>query len=90
MFIFKVCLILILVAQITFIILLSIFKARKKLKGRKPFEENQRVSEFKKKQKESRTNVLEALKFEINHELLEKESILSTEESVESIQPVRV
>ena len=52
--------------------------------------ENQRVSEFKKKQKESRTNVLEALKFEINHELLEKESILSTEESVESIQPVRV
>lgn len=82
--------ILILVAQITFIILLSIFKARKKLKDPKPFEENQRVSEFKKKQKESRPNVLEALKFEINHDSLENESILSTEESVESIQPVRV
>ncbi len=77
-------------AQITFIILLSIFKAKKKLKSSKPFEENQRASKFKKKQKESRPNVLEALKFEIDHESLEKESIQSTEESVESIQPVRV
>lgn len=78
-------------AQISFIVMLSIFKAKKKQKDTQSFEENKRVEKLKKKPKESRHQVLEALQFEIDHESLEnEESVESTEESVESIQPVRV
>ena len=76
--------ILILAAQICFIVVLSIFKAKKKLNRRESNEEqDSEIKESKKRQKKSKPIVLESLKFSIDPEL-------TSEESVESLQPVRV
>jgi len=71
------------VAQICFIVVLSIFKAKKKLNRRESNEEQDSVIKSKKKQKKSKPIVLESLKFSIDPEL-------TSDESVESLQPVRV